>query len=146
MNLKTLIDKLETHVPEGYSFSATHLRSNINFDKELTDVMHVVYPNPFPSTYRPKQQKKRVDVEIWLGKLANLKRTNADGAGYTDDETRQQMYDLAANLAASINADDYIYIATSQPWTFHDQPDGSSITRHLWMQIPMTLVLFKCPE
>ena len=140
MKLTQFAAIIENYTPDGFTFWAGHARGNYNMTKDVSDTLLLVLPNPYPSMYRDECWHQ-VEFELWLGKLIEIKRTTEgtqEHRPYSSFETRQEVYDIADSMLYEMKQDDKLQLVTVNPMVFHDSPDGESVNRQVWLQIPVT--------
>lgn len=144
MNLELFTDIIDQYTPTGYEFYVTGKRENYNLDKSINDTMLMVLPNPFPLNWR-EECHKVIDFSLWFGKLIDIKRSDIGTQQhdpYSPLELRSGMYDIAKSVLESMNNSEYITILGDMNGTFYDSPDGKSVNRQVWLEVPISIRLF----
>lgn len=145
MNLQELSAILESFTPTGFEYWAGGSRSEYNMKKKINDTMLVVLPNPFPLQWR-SMCWHTVKLSVWFGKVIDLKRTTTGEQQhdpYSSIELMDGMYDTANDFLAQLNANDYIQVFQDiTEATFYDSPDGKSVNRQVWLEVPLTLKIY----
>jgi len=147
MKLTQFAAIIENYTPDGFTFWAGHARGNYNMTKDVTDTLLLVLPNPYPAHWRDACWYE-VTFELWLGKLIEVKRTTEgteEHRPYSSIETRQGIYDIADAMITDMKDADYLQLITVDPMVFHDSPDGESVNRQVWLQIPVTAKIYIQP-
>lgn len=149
MTLQQFSGILEQYTPNGYEYWAGHNRSAYNIEKTISDTLLVVLPNPFPVQWREKCWHT-ISLQLWFGKLVELKSTTTGEQQhdpYNPIELRDGLYNTAADYLAQLNTDQYVQVQQELiQGTFYDSPDGQSVNRQVWLQVPVTLKVYKVPE
>ncbi len=145
MNLQLFTSIIEQYTPSGYEFYASGKRENYNMKKSINDTMLMVLPNPFPINWR-EQCHKEIEFSIWLGKVIEIKRTTEGEQQhdpYSPLEERSGMYEVAKGIIEAMNNSEYITVVNENAeGTYYDSPDGKSVNRQVWLEIPLNVRLF----
>ena len=148
MNLELFTDIIDQYTPTGYEFYVTGKRENYNLDKSINDTMLMVLPNPFPLNWRENCYRV-VSFSLWFGKLINIKRTTTETQQhnpYSPLEDRSDMYKMVEDVVEGINTDQYMQVINDVEVTFYDSPDGKSVNRQIWLEVPLTIRLWNVTD
>lgn len=148
MNLQQFSRLLEQYAPDGFAYWAGHNKSSYNTEKTISDTLLVVLPNPFPVQWRDRCWHT-VTMQLWFGKVVDVKTISIGEQQhdpYNPIELRDGLYMIAADYIAQINSNDYIQVQQEiVQGTYYDSPDGQSVNRQVWLQVPLTLKVYQ-PE
>jgi len=144
MNLELFANIIESYTPDDWEFWAAHKREEYNLDKSINDTMLMIYPNPFPVNWRDKCWYN-LEMALWFGKLVDIKRDTTGQQQhnpYSPLELRSGMYDIAKDVIQNMNNSDYIQVLPDVSGTFYDSPDGKSVNRQVWLEVPITVKFY----
>jgi hypothetical protein len=145
MTLQEFSEILEQYTPEGFTYWAGHNRAMYNAEKQISDTLLVVLPNPYPVEWRAKCWYT-VQVQLWFGKLLTIKPTTTGDQQhnpYSPIEVRDEVYNIADEYLEQLNTDYNIQVNQDViQGTFYDSPDGQSVNRQVWLQVPVTLKVY----
>lgn len=138
MNLGQFTSIIESLTPAGYDFYAAHNRDVYNTQRDIQDTCLLVWPNPYPTLWRSGCRHK-LTFSIWLGKMDDIKKSGGiqQHANYSPLELRAGMIDTARELIENINDNEYMRVIRDSMVTFYDSPDGRSVNRQVWLEIPI---------
>lgn len=149
MNLETFSSIIEQYTPTGYTFWAGGRREQYNIEKQISDTMLLVLPNPFPVNWREACSQK-VTFSLWFGKLIEIKRTTTGEQQhdpYSPLELRSGLYGIAEQVISNLNGNQYVQVVTEASMgTFYDSPDGKSVNRQVWLEVPVTAIVYNAGD
>ena len=141
MTIKEFLNKIETYTPDGYTFWSGLHKSAYNQKKTVSDTMLVVFPNPYPSQWKGFCSYD-IDVEIWFGKVVNLKNTSVgeyQQDPYSPIDIVSNLHLLADTFATALGGDEYLSLLGVEPYEFFDAPDGQSVNQQVWLKTKIKL-------
>jgi len=144
MNLEIFTSIVEQYTPDGYTFWAGGKREEYNQMKEISDTMLLVLPNPYPVNWRERCSHK-IEFSLWFGKLIEVRRTTTGEQQhnpYGPVELRSDLYGIAEQVLSAINGNQYFQVMDAIVGTFYDSPDGKSVNRQVWLEVPVTAIIY----
>ena len=144
MTLSEFSAYIETYAPAGWTFWAGGHRETYNQEKQITDTMLLVLPNPYPVDWRGAC-KFEIEFSLWFGKLIEIKRTTTGEQQhdpYSPLELRSGLYTTVAEVIEELSTCDSIKVVSVTNGTFYDSPDGKSVNRQVWLEVPIKAVIY----